>query len=78
MSQVAQLASSALFAEICPTHAALAKAMQWREMHDGLVSGFEAVARRCAPPVGDVLASPAQWSSENWKWLREFFPAIVS
>ena len=69
------LASSALFAEICPNHAAIAKAIKWRNEHMAHVERMEADATRCFVPCREDLHYPELWKAGSWKWLREFFSA---
>jgi hypothetical protein len=72
---VEALASSDLFAEICPNHAGIAKAMKWRNDHTAHVERLEADANHCFVPCREDLHHPELWKGGSWKWLREFFPA---
>ena len=72
---VEALASSDLFAEICPTHSAIVKAMKWRNDHTQHVERLESTVTHCFPPCREDLNHPELWKAGSWKWLREFFPA---
>ena len=70
---VEALASSDLFAEICPNHAAIIKAMKWRNDHTAHVERLEADATHCFVPCRGDLHHPELWKAGSWRWLREFF-----
>ena len=72
---VEALASSVLFAEICPNHASIARAMKWRNEHAAHVERLETSATHCFVPCREDLNHPELWKAGSWKWLREFFPA---
>ena len=72
---VEALASSELFAEICPNHAAIAKAIKWRNEHMAHVERMEEDATRCFVPCREDLHYPELWKAGSWKWLMDFFSA---
>ena len=68
------LASSDLFADVCPKSSVIVRAMKWREDHADHVGMLEDAATHCFPPSDEDFPRPELWKSGSWKWLREFFP----